>query len=50
MKLRKAFWAAAAVTVLYVAALFLADSRNRVFDRLPEVAALLPALMAFSLA
>lgn len=50
MKLRKAFWAAAAVTVLYVAALFWADSRNRVFDRLPEVASLLPALMAFSLA
>ncbi|TWO70552.1 flippase-like domain-containing protein [Caenimonas sedimenti] len=49
MKLRKAFWAAAAVTVLYVAALFWADSRNRVFDRLPEVAALLPALMAMSL-
>lgn len=50
MRLRKAFWAAAAVTVLYVAALFWADARNRVFDRLPEVAALLPALMALSLA
>jgi uncharacterized protein (TIRG00374 family) len=50
MKLRKAFWAAAAVTVLYVAALFWADARNRVFDRLPEAAALLPALMALSLA
>lgn len=50
MKLRKAFWAAAAITALYVAALFWADSRNRVFDRLPEVAALLPGLMALSLA
>lgn len=49
MKMRKAFWAAAAVTVLYVAALAWADSRNRVFDRLPEVAALLPGLMALSL-
>src|SRR5690606_19639500 len=49
MKLRKAFWAAAAITVLYVAALFWADARNHVFDRLPEVVALLPALVGLSL-
>ena len=49
MRLRKALASAIAVTLLYVAALVWADSRNQVFARVPEVAALLPVLALFAL-
>jgi len=45
MKTTQAFWAAVAASGLYILALTWTDASNQVFERLPQVAAMLPGLM-----